>query len=107
MLKPRSLALLATAGLAVAAVPAYAATKTVEVDDNRFSPSSVTVKKGTVVKWRWVGDAPHNVVVVKGPRKFSSSLKRSGTYRRKLRRKGTYRIVCTIHPGMDMRVRFR
>ena len=103
MRKP--IALLATAGLAVAAVPAFAATKTVKVDDDFFSPRPVSVKKGDTVTWKWVGDAPHNVKVVKGPVKFSSgSPQRSGTYTRKLRKRGTYRIVCTIHSGMSMKL---
>ena len=105
MRKP--IALLATAGLAVAAVPAFAATKTINVDDNFFSPRPVSVKKGTTVRWKWVGGAPHNVKVVKGPQKFTSPLKRSGTYSRTLRKRGTYSIVCTIHSGMSMRLKVR
>ena len=106
MRKP--MALLATTALAAAAaVPAFAATKTVKVDDNLFSPRPVTVKKGTTVKWTWVGSAPHNVNAVKGPSRFSSSTKRSGTYRKTLKRKGTYRIVCTIHAGMSMKLTVR
>ncbi len=105
MRKP--IALLATAGLAVAAVPARAPTKTVNVGDDFFSPRPVSVKKGTTVKWKWVGDAPHNVKVVKGPRKFSSSTKRSGTYSKTMKTRGTYRIVCTIHSGMAMKLTVR
>ena len=105
MRKP--IALLATAGLAAAAVPAFAATKTVKVDDNFFSPRPVSVKKGTTVKWVWVGDAPHNVKAVKGPRRFGSSIKTSGSYSKTLRTRGTYRIVCTIHSGMTMKLTVR
>ena len=105
MRKP--IALLATAGLAAAAVPAVAATRTVKVDDDFFSPKTLSVKKGTTVKWTWVGDAPHNVRAVKGPQRFGSSIKSSGTYRKTLRRKGTYRIVCTIHSGMTMKLTVR
>ena len=105
MRKP--IALLATAGLAVAAVPALAATKTIKVDDNVFTPRPVTVKKGTKVTWKWVGEAPHNVKVVKGPQKFSSPFKRSGTYSRTLKKRGTYSIVCTIHSGMSMKLKVR
>ena len=105
MRKP--IALLATAGLAAAAVPAAAATKTVKVDDNFFTPRPISVKKGSTVTWKWVGDAPHDVKVVKGPVKFASPTKRSGTYSKKLRRRGTYTIVCTIHSGMSMKLRVR
>ncbi len=96
----------AVALIAATAVPTGAAT-TIRVDDDVFRPSSVTVSSGTTVTWRWVGDSPHNVVVKKGPVKFRSGTKSSGRFSRKLRRGGTYRIVCTIHPGMDMTLKVR
>jgi plastocyanin len=105
MRKP--IVLLASLGLAVAAVPAFAATRTVSVGDNYFSPASLTVKKGTTVRWNFEGDKRHDVVVKKGPAKFSSPIMDSGSYPKKLRRKGTYRIVCTLHAGMAMTVKVR
>jgi plastocyanin len=107
MRKPILLAALAaTTGLAATtAIPALAATKTIAVKDNLFSPKSVTVKKGTTVKWVWKGKAPHNVTVKTGPVKFHSPLKTSGSYSRKLTKRGTYRIVCTIHDGMSMKLK--
>jgi plastocyanin len=91
----------------VAAAPAAAAPRTVNVGDDWFvrdgSPPTVTVSKGKRVRWRWVGRDLHNVVVQSGPRRFQSPLKRSGTYRKKMRKRGTYRIVCSIHqPDMRM-----
>ena len=96
----------AVAVTAASAVPTGAATR-VRVDDDVFRPSSVTVKKGERVKWRFVGDSPHNVVVTNGPKKFRSGTMRSGTFKKKMRKKGTYKIVCTIHPGMDMTLRVK
>lgn len=107
----RSLAALAAAAAtaAVALVPAqsFGATVSVRVGDNFFSPSSKTVNSGTKMVWRWVGRAPHNVVVTSGPSKFRSSTFSSGTYSRTVRARGLYRIVCTIHPGMRMSLRVR
>ena len=92
----------------VAAVPALAATKTVKLGDNFFSPKTLTVSKGTTVHFKWSTKAPHNVAVKKGPVKFSSgSPKTSGSYRKKLTRSGTYSLVCVIHPEMTMRLRVR
>ncbi len=101
--------LLAAAVLLVAAVPVSAATRTVRVDDNYFVRSdrvaTVTVSKGTVVEWRWRGARRHNVAVDSGPRSFSSKTKRSGEYKKTMRTRGSYRIVCTIHePDMRMRL---
>ena len=92
---------------AALAVPAMAATKTIKVGDNFFRPENPTVKKGTTVVWDWIGKAPHNVTVTSGPAKFQSKVQLSGTYKQKLSKAGTYKIICTIHPGMDMTLKVR
>jgi plastocyanin len=103
--------LLAVVVAAALAIPALAATRTVRVGDDYFvsrSTHTVTVKRGTIVRWRWVGDNLHNVRVRRGPVKFRSRLKRSGTYSRRMRRVGTYRIICDLHaPDMRMTLRVR
>jgi plastocyanin len=90
-----------------AAVPAFAATRTVRVDDNVFRPDSMSVNRGDTVRFRWVGDALHNVRKTGGPGFRNISNRRSGTVSRRVTRRGTLRLVCTIHPGMDMRIRVR
>jgi plastocyanin len=99
----------AVAVAAIAAVPgsASAATKSVTIDDFRFSPASLSVAKGTKVKWRFADTAAHNVTVTSGPAKFASPDKRSGTFTRKLRKAGTYKIVCTLHSGMRQTITVR
>jgi plastocyanin len=94
------------AGLAATVV--LAATKTVAVKDNHFGTKSLTIRKGTTVKWVWRGRNIHNVTVTSGPSKFRSGTKTSGTFKHRFTRKGLYRIVCTIHaPGMKMTVRVK
>jgi plastocyanin len=90
-----------------AAAPIADSATTVRVDDDVFRPASLTIRAGSTVTWRWVGDNPHNVTVTRGPVKFRSSTKSSGTYSKRIRRGGRYRIVCTVHPGMDMTLRAR
>ena len=89
----------------VLAATALAATKTVKVGDNWFVRSSgvptVTVNKGDTVRWSWVGDNSHNVVVTKGPVKFRSPIKSSGTYRKTMKTRGTYIIICSLHGKSD------
>ncbi|MDX6701363.1 MAG: hypothetical protein QOF26_1589 [Baekduia sp.] len=99
----------ATAAAAGAlAIPALAATTTVQVKDNKFAPTSITVTKGTTVKWVWKGKAPHNVTVSKGPAKFRSTTQVKGSYSKKLTKAGTYTILCTIHaPGMKMTLKVK
>lgn len=96
---------------AVLATQALAATS-VKVGDDYFvrkgSTPTVTVKKGAKVTWRWAGRDMHNVAVTKGPVKFRSSYKSSGTYSKTMRTAGTYTIVCSIHqPEMTMKLRVR
>jgi plastocyanin len=96
--------------LLVVAAPALSKDKSVEVDDNYFvhkgAPSTVSVKKGDTVEWEWEGRNPHNVTVTRGPVKFHSKTKTSGSYSKKLTRRGTYKIICTIHaPAMRMKLK--
>jgi plastocyanin len=86
---------------------ALGATRSVKLGDDWFvrdgRPTTVTVSRGDSVRWRWTGSRQHNVVAQRGPARFQSALKRSGTYSKKMRRRGTYRIVCSIHqPSMRM-----
>ena len=81
------------------------ATKRVTVGDDFFRQRSVTIDSGDTVRWRWVGRNSHNVTVRRGPRKFNSSTKSSGSYSKRLRRRGTYRYLCTVHaPSMRGKV---
>ena len=101
--------LIATLALAV---PALSKPKSVEVDDDYFvhegKPRTVTVHKGDKVEWEWEGANPHNVTVTKGPVKFHSKTQTSGTFEKKLKKVGTYKIVCTIHaPDMRMTLKVK
>jgi plastocyanin len=94
------------------AAPAAAATRNVKIGDDYYvragNPPTVKVTKGTTVKWNWTGSRQHNVVVQSGPVRFQSALKRSGSFKRKMRRTGVYKIVCSIHaPDMAMTLRVR
>ena len=81
------------------------ATKRVTVGDDFFRQRSVTIDSGDTVRWRWVGRNSHNVTVRRGPRKFNSGTKSSGSYSKRLRRRGTYRYLCTVHaPSMRGKV---
>ena len=75
-----------------------AATKTVRVGDNFFQARSITISKGSTVRWRWVGSSRHNVVATSGA-SFRSTTKRSGTYSRTFKRRAKIRYVCTVHPA--------
>ncbi|HZB75931.1 MAG TPA: plastocyanin/azurin family copper-binding protein [Solirubrobacteraceae bacterium] len=99
---------LAVATLA-AAVPAALSARDVTIGDNYFvRPSgvpTVTVSKGTTVRWVWQGRSRHNVKVTQGPRKFGSSTKRTGTYSHKMTVRGTYTLICTVHGASDQKMK--
>jgi plastocyanin len=92
---------------AIAAVPAFAATRTVKVDDNVFGPKSVSIQKGGTVRFRWAGESPHNVVRAGGPSFKQIGTRTSGSVSRKFAKAGTYKLVCSIHPGMNLTLRVR
>jgi plastocyanin len=108
----RPLPVILIAALLVAAAPAAAATKNVKIGDDYYvrsgSPPTVSVFKGTTVKWNWRGNRDHDVLVRSGPARFQSELKDSGSWSRVMRRVGTYKIVCSIHrPDMAMTLKVR
>ena len=103
---------LALAAALVAAVPAVAATKAIKLGDNYFvkkgTQPKITVKRNTTVRWTWPGTGvPHNVTVTKGPTTFRSPTKTKGSYTKKVTKKGTYFISCTIHSGMNMTLKVK
>ena len=93
----------------VLASVALASTKSVKVGDNYYVRSrgvpTVTVSKGTTVKWHFGTGTPHTVTVSRGPAKFNSGVRSSGTYSKKLRKRGTYTIYCTIHGASDQKMK--
>ena len=97
---------LACAG--VLASVAMAATKSVKVGDNYYVRAkgvpTVTVSKGTKVRWRFGTGTPHTVTVKSGPVRFNSGVHRSGTYTKKLTKRGTYTIYCMVHGSRDQRM---
>lgn len=102
--------LLATATAALlllgpAAAGAGTGTRRVVLQDIDFSPRVLRITRGTTVRWEWRdGDTPHNVRSRGALRFRSASTRTTGTYAVRFTRAGTYRYVCSIHPGMDGRV---
>jgi plastocyanin len=102
------LAAVAAAALA-AAVPALGAStpkKTINVIDDSFAPAKATVKKGTLVTFKWgeFNYETHNAKLVSAPRgvkKFKSPSGTTGiTFKKRLTVPGTYKFVCTYHESV-------
>jgi plastocyanin len=112
-MKPRAPRLLIACamGAAAVAVPvaaSQAAGKTVTLRNIAFAPKSLTVSRGTTVTFAWRdGDTAHNVVS-KGTKRFESiATRETGSRKRTFTKAGTYRYVCTLHPGMAGRITVR
>ena len=98
--------------LALAAAPAGAAPrpKTVNVADVEFAPESLTVRKGTLVRFNWVGLQTHNVTKGSGPGRFFRSRDTSKpgvNFKRRFKKPGRYTLICTLHVPDDMRMTLR
>ena len=107
----RGLLVVAIGAAALAVAPAAARTKppkpvSVTVGDDYYAPAKKTVKPGTKIVWKWpaVNSNTHDVKLKKGPKgvkKFQSDPAAADfVYKRTLKVKGKYSIICTFHEGM-------
>ena len=87
--------------------------KKVQVADNFYSPTKVTIKKGQQVNWIWSSTNfnTHTVTLIKGPkgvskRKFSSIQASTGVhFKLTFLKPGVYHFECMLHPlEMNMTV---
>jgi plastocyanin len=95
-------------GLALAAAPVAvtatgvagaASTKTVTLKNIRYSPTAVTITRGSKVRWVWRdGSIRHDVTFRNGGFK-ASRLQSSGSYTLTFKKKGTFRFFCSVHSG--------
>jgi plastocyanin len=96
-------AVAAAPALAVAATSSVGTPRNVSVNDNYYGPSKLTVHVGDTVNWRWSEQETdvHDVALKTGPKgvkKFASEPLAAGeTFKRKLAKAGTYKIICTFH----------
>ena len=67
--------------------------------DREFTVPNAKVKPGTEVSWRFDSGELHNVTLANGPKAIGSeNLDEGREFSRKLRKPGTYRLFCGLHP---------
>ena len=94
------------AALLAAVATAAGGTKDVFVGDNFFEPAKTKVKKGDRVSFEWIGSEEHEIAKSKGPGKFFHSGPKTdgGKFRHRFTDRGTYRVICTLHEDMRMKI---
>jgi len=84
--------------------------KKVKVADNFYSPKQLTVPENTTIVWKWsrLNGETHDVFAAAKPkgvkRIWSVPAATHYTFKRKLKKAGKYRFICTFHEDMAMRV---
>jgi plastocyanin len=70
----------------------------IQVSDNQFTPSTLTVPSGTTVRWVWSGKNAHSVVGTFGDTVVNTDkLKGSGSYLLSRPQHGTFQYQCGVH----------
>jgi plastocyanin len=96
-----ALATIAVASVAALGVAQAAPAATITVGNNFLSPSSKTISAGTKLRFKWVGGITHKIVKAKGPGgeiRSPETSARGVNLSKVLRKRGTYRFRCVIHP---------
>jgi len=96
-------AVVALATTASAGTLPAAAGPVISLKDNRFAPTKLTVSKGVKVTLKWRGHNPHNLV---GGGVKTATITH-GTRTVRFRKRGSFTLVCQVHPGMKMRLRVK
>ncbi|MBA3746797.1 MAG: cupredoxin domain-containing protein [Solirubrobacterales bacterium] len=111
-MKPRSISLLALAASSLAiggsVAVSEAGSRTVTLRDIEFSPERLSISKGTTVAFKFRDGTTVHDVRSTGSKRFKPiSDRSSGSVSRTFTSAGTYRYVCTLHPGMSGRITVR
>ncbi len=76
-------------------------TNSVDISNYAFSPSSITVKKGTTVTWTNKDAVAHHLAETDGKNgPASQDLNQGQTYSFTFDTTGTFKYHCAIHPSM-------
>jgi plastocyanin len=71
----------------------------VKIVDFAFKPKTITISKGTKVRWTNRGDVSHTTTSIKGLWD-SGTLAPGDTFSRVFKKAGTFKYHCTIHSTM-------
>jgi plastocyanin len=75
-------------------------TKTVLIQNFRFKPANITIKRGTRVRWINKDTAPHTATAINGRSFDSGRLGKGQRYTHTFKSAGKKKYLCEIHPHM-------
>ena len=93
--------------LALGGVAGAKGSTTIKLLSETFSPDKKSISAGTKVKFKWV-DGKHNIVKSKGPGGDIDSgvFNTPGVhFEKKFSKEGTYKLICTIHEIMKVKLK--
>jgi plastocyanin len=70
----------------------------------KFNPSSVTVKKGKTVTWTNDDSVGHDVTGDGFKSGSAGGIAQGQTFKHTFAKTGTFKYVCTVHPGMEGKI---
>jgi plastocyanin len=68
------------------------------VGDFRYGAERILLRRGTTFTWRFMGAFEHDVTVIGGPVGFSAPWTKTGVFKHRFTKPGTYRLFCSLHP---------
>jgi plastocyanin len=80
---------------------------TIKLLADTFSPDKKSISAGTKVKFNWV-TGKHNVIKASGPGGSIDSgiINATGVqFKHKFKKPGTYKLICTIHDNMKLKLK--
>ena len=92
--------------LAVSATAGAKDSTKIKLLSETFSPDKKSISKGTTVKFKWI-DGKHNIVKSSGPGGDIDSgvFETPGVnFTHKFKKAGTYKLICTIHDDMKLKL---
>jgi plastocyanin len=100
---PFDLSAILTGDLAVHSTGDAATNASVDVTDDSYAPSNVTVSKGGTVTWTWRGTEYHTVTSDSSSTEMfdSTPAQKTGTFMHTFNSAGAFSYHCTIHSAQQ------
>lgn len=77
-----------------------AETKNAEIKNFAFSPSTITINKGDMIRWTNIDSVSHTITSDSGSELDSNIILRGQSYSHTFNKVGTYNYHCTLHQNM-------